>query len=48
MESLMFYDLKARKKFYSNNYKIVVKKGRKFAIATNPSGGQSHRLMGRG
>ena len=40
MEALSFYDLKAKKKFMSNNYKVVAKKvngkARRFAVAINP------------
>lgn len=46
VEKLNFYDLKAKKKFESNKYKIVVKKGRRFAVTTAPSGIQSWRIVG--
>lgn len=45
MEKLNFYDLKAKKKFESNKYKIVVKKGRSFAVTKAPSGCQSWRIV---
>ena len=46
MEKLNFYDLKAKKKFESNKYKIVVKKGRNFAVTKAPSGCQAWRIIG--
>jgi len=47
MEELSFYDLKGKKKFKSSKYKIVIKKGRKFAVTTAPSGIDSWRIMGK-
>jgi len=38
MEKLSFYDVKTKKKFYTTDYKIVVKKGRRFAVAKSPTG----------
>jgi hypothetical protein len=46
MEKLKFYDLRGRKKFMSDKYKIVVKKGRKFAVCKAPSGAESWRIVG--
>jgi len=46
-EKLSFYDLRAKKKFTTSNYKIVVKKGRRFAVADAPSGIKSWRIMGK-
>ena len=46
VETLEFYDLGKRKKFKSSNYKIVVKGGRKFAVAKTPSGSESWRIIG--
>jgi len=46
MEKLNFYDLKGKKKFTSDKYKTVVKKGRRFAIAKAPSGIDSWRILG--
>ena len=43
--NLSFYDLKGKKKFESNNYKITKKGGRKFAVATTPSGGKAFRIV---
>jgi hypothetical protein len=45
-ETLAFYDLKAKKKFNSANYKVVVKSGRRFAVAKAPSGCDSYRILG--
>ena len=47
MKTLKFYDLKKRKSFTTNKYKIVTKKGRKFAIAIAPSGAQSYRIVAK-
>ena len=46
MEKLSFYDLKAKKKFTSDKYEIVTKKGRRFAVCEAPSGIKSWRIMG--
>ena len=46
-QELSFYDLKAKKKFKSKNYKMKTKKGRRFAIATAPSGCESWRIVGK-
>ena len=46
-EKLTFYDVKGKKKFTSDKYKLVVKKGRKFAVADAPSGIQAWRIIGR-
>jgi len=47
MEKISFYDVKAKKKFMSDKYKIVVKKGRRFAVAKSPlSGIESWRILG--
>ncbi len=49
METLKFYDVKAKKKFTSSDYKIVEKRvrGRKvrFAVAKSPTGTQSWRIL---
>lgn len=37
-EKLSFYDVKSKKKFETDQYKIVEKKGRWFAVAKSPSG----------
>jgi len=47
MEELNFYDMKAKKKFKSSNYKIVTKSGRRFAIAKGPSGNDCYRIVGK-
>jgi len=46
MEKLSFYDLRAKKKFMSDKYKMVERKGRKFAVCQSPSGSESWRIMG--
>jgi hypothetical protein len=47
MEKLKFYDLKSKKAFHSDKYKIVVKSGRRFATTTAPSGCKSFRIVGK-
>lgn len=47
MQALKFYDLKRKKSFKTASYKIVVKKGRRFAVAKAPSGIPSYRIMGK-
>lgn len=46
-EELSFYDVKGKKKFKSSNYKVVTKKGRKFAVAKAPSGIDAYRILGK-
>jgi len=46
MEKLSFYDLRAKKKFLSDKYKMVERKGRKFAVCKSPSGVESWRIVG--
>lgn len=46
MPRLKFYDLKRKKSFTTDNYKIVVKSGRRFAVAKAPSGIDSYRIIG--
>jgi hypothetical protein len=47
MEKLKFYDLKGKKSFMSDKYKLVVKKGRKFAVAKAPSGNDAWRIVSK-
>jgi len=47
MAKLKFYDLKGKKSFSTDKYKMVSKSGRKFAVATTPSGGKAWRLQGK-
>ncbi len=48
---LKFYDLKAKKKFTSSNYKMVTKNTKRgkvnFAVAKAPSGIESWRIVSR-
>lgn len=37
-EKLEFYDVKSKKKFKAESYKIVDKKGRMFAVTKSPTG----------
>ena len=51
-EKLTFYDLKAKKKFSTDKYKVVTrrnprtKKTMRFAVAKAPSGIESWRVLG--
>jgi|TARA_Y100000296_G_C5178678_1_gene261771 hypothetical protein len=49
MEKLNFYDLKKKKSFETNKYKVVTKtvrgKKRKFAVAVAPSGIKAWRII---
>jgi len=49
MLRLKFYDVKAKKIFYADEYKLVTKRTRsgmrKFAIAKAPSGIDSYRIV---
>jgi hypothetical protein len=47
MEKLKFFDLSKKKAFITDQYKLVVKKGRNFAVATNPSGKESWRIIAK-
>ena len=47
MEALKFFDMKAKKAFTTSSYDIVIKKGRKFAVAKAPSGVDAYRIMGK-
>ena len=44
---LKFYDLKLKKSFTTSKYEVVTKSGRKFAVATAPSGAKAMRIIGR-
>ena len=46
-ENLNFYDIKAKKKFSSSDWKTKTKSGRKFAIAKAPSGIDAYRIIGK-
>lgn len=47
MPKLKFYDLKTKKVFHTDKYKIEMKGGRKFAIASSPSGHKSMRIVSK-
>jgi len=47
MPKLKFYDLKARKAFMTDKFKIVVRKNRRFAVAKAPSGVESWRIVAK-
>ena len=46
MPVLKFYDVKGKKSFTTDKYRIVKKGGRKFAVAKAPSGIEAWRVMG--
>lgn len=46
-EKLKFYDLRKKKSFMTDKYKLVNKKGRNFAVATAPSGVESYRIVAK-
>ena len=46
-EKLSFYDVNGKKKFDAPEYKIVEKKGRRFAVAKAPSGIEAYRILGK-
>ena len=48
MEKLKFYDLKAKKPFTTDKYKVVVKNKRRFAVAKAPHGKyECWRVLGK-
>lgn len=47
MPKLKFYDLKAKKVFYTDKYVTKTKGKVRFAVATAPSGVKSWRIIGR-
>lgn len=46
MDELKFYDMKAKKPFVTDDYRIVTKGKRKFAVAEGPSGNEVWRIIG--
>ena len=46
MEKLKFYDLKNKKAFTTDKYKMVKRKGRMFAVAKATSGVEAWRIVG--
>jgi len=47
MKKLKFYDLKNRKAFWSDKYKLVKKKKTHFAVTKAPSGTESWRIVSK-
>ena len=47
MKKLKFYDLRGKKAFTTSKYSERVKKGRRFAVATAPSGATAWRILGK-
>ena len=46
-DELSFYDVKGKTKFKSKDWKVVVKKGRRFAVAKAPTGIDAYRILGK-
>jgi len=46
MDTLNFYDMKAKKKFSSSSYKVVKKGKRRFAVAISPDNNEAWRIIG--
>jgi len=46
-KSLKFHDMKTHKSFNSSNYNHVNRGKTKFAVAKNPSGNESWRIVGK-
>lgn len=47
MKKLKFYDVRAKKAFNTDKYKVEVKKGRRFAVTTSPGGTKAFRILGK-
>ena len=47
MARLKFRDMRARKSFETDKFTIVTRSGRRFAVATAPSGVKSFRIVGK-
>jgi hypothetical protein len=47
MEKLKFYDVKGKKSFTSDKYKLVTKSGRNFAVCKAPSGIDAYRIVAK-
>lgn len=46
-EELQFFDVKGKKKFKASEWRVVTKKGRRFAVAKAPSGIEAYRILGK-
>jgi hypothetical protein len=46
-EKLKFFDLRKKKSFVTDKYKLVTKSGRNFAVAKAPSGCDSYRIVAK-
>ena len=45
MKRLTFYDFKKKKKFSTDDYVIIEKKGKNYAVTTAPSGTKSIKFV---
>ena len=48
VERLKFYDVKGKESFTTDKFSLVTKSGRRFAVATAPSGIKAHRIVKKG
>ena len=46
-DKLKFYDLRAKKSFQTDKYNVQAKSGRRFAVATSPTGTKAYRILGK-
>jgi hypothetical protein len=44
---LKFYDVKAKKAFMATKFRLTTRKGRRFAVATAPSGIEAWRIVAK-
>jgi len=47
MPRLSFFDMKGKKKFETDDYSVINKSGRRFAVANAPSGVKAYRIVGK-
>jgi len=47
MPQIKFYDVKGKKTFLTDKYRLLMKSGRRFAVAKAPSGIESYRIVSK-
>ena len=47
MPKLKFFDIKGKRSFETDQFEVVEKSGRRFAVATAPSGIKAHRIVAK-
>ena len=47
MSQLNFYDMKGKKKFTTSKFRVLMKGGRRYAIAKAPSGIEAWRIISK-